>query len=599
VNPNLNPNPAPADAACSRRSFLARCARASTGLAALGAAPALLRRAGAEGQIGLNGRKLIFLYLDGGNDALNTVIPALDPSYSEQRWSIYQARVGQTLHTDHTGGVGSYNVAGAYGTAGGLKLMFDPTLYADLASTPRTSAAPTYSFVHSIPGGNGFAAFHPSCKFLAPVFNAGDLAVVHRVAYPNLSRSYSEGRLFWETAVPGQTGFREGVLYRTLVEGMAASSTVATRALKGVSFQNNLPTSLRGREVALLNLFDPARYALIGVPNQIAGNERRVMTNAIITANTLTFPDKGTNRAALETAYDKIPASLQTMAGIDFTDAGASAYLDNGNTDGDTAPYQLFPTSDATNGGYALHGNDTAKRVIATPQYGFMRNVKNAALLTLLTETTITATELLSFINLGSNAVSSAANPDPLNPTALGRHTGSHADLTRGWCWAVYALMRFFQRYGVGGPNQLPGATVGWNDVAVVVVSELGRTSAVNNSFGTDRAEAGVMFVAGGGINGGIYGCGPATETYNGNNVSWTVGDGGQNGVLFAVQSRYLGRAFDFRSVYGELIREHLGATQNQLNRIIPGYANESVEKLKNGGTQADATAVAGEIGVL
>jgi uncharacterized protein (DUF1501 family) len=597
VKPNLNQSPVPAHAACSRRSFLAHCARAGTGLAALGAAPMLLRRAGAEGQIGLNGRKLIFLFLDGGNDAINTVIPALDPSYSEQRPSIYQARAGQTSSTDHTGGVGSYNVAGGYGTSGGLKLMFDPTQYADLAATPRANAAPTYSFVHSIPGGNGFAAFHPSCKFLAPVFNAGDLAVVHRVAYPNVARGYADGRLFWETAVPGQTGFREGVLYRTLVEGMAASPVVAARALKGVSFQNNLPTSLRGRDVALLNLPDPTRYSLIGVPN--SGNERRVMTNAIVTANSLTFPDKGTTRAALDAAYQRIPASLQAMAGIDFTDAGATAYVDSLNTDGDTAPYQLFPLSDATNGGYALHGNDPAKRVIATPQYGFMRNVKNAALMTLLTETTVTAAELLSFINLGSGAVSSAADPDPLNPTLLGRHTGIHADLTRGWCWAVYALKRFFERYGVGGSNQLPGATVGWNDVAVVVVSELGRTSAQNNNLGTDRAEAGVMFVAGGGINGGIYGCGPGTETYNGNNISWTIGNGGMNGDLFAVQARYLSRAFDFRSLYGEIIRDHLGATQNQLDRIIPGYANEATHRLKLGGTQPDGTAVAGELGVV
>jgi hypothetical protein len=35
----------------------------------------------------------------------------------------------------------------------------------------------------------------------------------------------------------------------------------------------------------------------------------------------------------------------------------------------------------------------------------------------------------------------------------------------------------------------------------------------------------------------------------------------------------------------GKVIRDHLGATQNQLSRIIPGYANESQEHLLTGGT--------------
>jgi len=41
----------------------------------------------------------------------------------------------------------------------------------------------------------------------------------------------------------------------------------------------------------------------------------------------------------------------------------------------------------------------------------------------------------------------------------------------------------------------------------------------------------------------------------------------------------------DYRSVLGRVVRDHLGATQNQLNRIIPGYANEAQEHLLAGGT--------------
>jgi hypothetical protein len=62
---------------------------------------------------------------------------------------------------------------------------------------------------------------------------------------------------------------------------------------------------------------------------------------------------------------------------------------------------------------------------------------------------------------------------------------------------------------------------------------------------------------------------------------------------------RYLSRAFDYRSVLGKVIRDHLGATQAQLNRIIPGYADPS-EALKSGGFQpADGTPVMAEPDIL
>jgi hypothetical protein len=45
----------------------------------------------------------------------------------------------------------------------------------------------------------------------------------------------------------------------------------------------------------------------------------------------------------------------------------------------------------------------------------------------------------------------------------------------------------------------------------------------------------------------------------------------------------------------GKLVRDHLGATQEQLDRIIPGYADPS-QGLKSGGIQAqDKVRVTGE----
>ncbi|MDQ6631745.1 MAG: hypothetical protein M3Y82_08285, partial [Verrucomicrobiota bacterium] len=73
----------------------------------------------------------------------------------------------------------------------------------------------------------------------------------------------------------------------------------------------------------------------------------------------------------------------------------------------------------------------------------------------------------------------------------------------------------------------------------------------------------------------------------------------GQTGSMFGVSSRYLKRSADYRSILGELIRDHLGATQNQLNRIIPGYAVPG-ENLQFGGTSSiDGTPIAGELGIV
>src|SRR5881628_2780090 len=111
------------------------------------------------------------------------------------------------------------------------------------------------------------------------------------------------------------------------------------------------------------------------------------------------------------------------------------------------------------------------------------------------------------------------------------------------------------------------------------------------------------MFVAGGTVHGydaaggrsGLYGCHPG-DNYNGQSIPWVSG---QSGSMFGVGNRYLKRAVDYRSVLGELIRDHLGATQPQLDRIIPGYA-EPGERLLSGGTSAiDNTRIFGELNVV
>jgi hypothetical protein len=68
---------------------------------------------------------------------------------------------------------------------------------------------------------------------------------------------------------------------------------------------------------------------------------------------------------------------------------------------------------------------------------------------------------------------------------------------------------------------------------------------------------------------------------------------------MFRAGDRYLQRNTDYRSVLGKIIRDHLGASPDQLNRIIPGYT-QAGENLQRGGVQSkDNTPIIGEPDVI
>ncbi len=526
----------------TRRAFLDRNFKIGFGVAlsTLVDIPLVVKRALAEGTIGVPGpdgkiKKLLFIFLRGANDALNSLIPIQDPAYN--------------LTNRPT-----------------LMIPADPgTDYSALGGCdfPQSSSAPgdanyaTYYYANAIRLGNGFAALHPSLKFLAPVYNSGDLALLHRVAYPKQSRSHFDSQNYWENGIPNDNVLQEGILYRAMIEsGLAASAP-----LTGVSIQSALPLILRGSAAAMTNLTDPTRYNLLGIPNTAAGNANA--DSAIQAANFYPFPSKQ-NRELLSLQYENLTQTLSIFAGIDFTEAG-NTFVDDTNTDGDSVPYYLFPTSASRNGGYAAHGSDQNKFVVDSGAYSLFTNLKAAALVLNKTDAIVAGTEYTGFDTHFNQ----------------GGITGTHANLNRRLAWAMYALRKYFLNY----PDKCT-----WDNMVVVTLSEFGRTTVENGNRGTDHAEAGVMFVAGGAVRGETYGCHP------GDPIPWVTG---QTGTMFGASSRYLKRAIDYRSVLGELVRDHLGATQNQLNRIIPGYTNPN-EKLQTGGASGvDGVSIMGEAGLV
>src|SRR6185503_8246439 len=89
----------------TRRSFLKAGAQASiaAGLASMLNIPPFLHRALAEGNIGISGKKLLFIFLRGGNDGVNNIIPMLDPAYAANRATIGIPQDPAALYTETTG----------------------------------------------------------------------------------------------------------------------------------------------------------------------------------------------------------------------------------------------------------------------------------------------------------------------------------------------------------------------------------------------------------------------------------------------------------------------------------------------------------------
>jgi hypothetical protein len=327
-------------------------------------------------------------------------------------------------------------------------------------------------------------------------------------------------------------------------------------------------------------LSDPTRYNLLSIPTPTGDAKADA---ALFAANAYPFPEK-MSRELLGLQYQNLQNTLGQFAAMDFSETG-NVYQDDAVTDNDAdwaaahgaKGYYLFPTTNDKNGGWRRPDNSTRgdKYVIDPTQETFFRNLKAAALVLNHTPAIIAGTELGGF--------------DTHNKQ--GTLTGAQPNLLRTVGWALYALRKYFQNYA-------DRAT--WQNLVVVTLSEFGRTTVENSTAGTDHAEASVMFMAGGAVKGrgkgnanGVFNCGGSADL-----VPWTPG---LTGSMFAVQGGYLRRSTDFRSVLGEVLRKHLGATDAQMASILPGYQSEP----ELGGQQVvaastiDGTPITGEVGFL
>jgi uncharacterized protein (DUF1501 family) len=395
----------------SRRLFI----RDGVATVALGlSAPAFLS-AIAQAQ-GLSSRRLVVVYLGGGNDALNTLIPYQDQSYYSRRPTI-AISAGQVLQ------VGT----DAAGRALGL---------------------------------------HPRLGGLSNIFNEGRLAIVQRTGYQNSSRSHFEATDIFGTANP-QASNGSGWLGRYLdtlprpIDSLAAWNTTSETPRTLVSGRTGVP--------------------------------------AISNASTYTFasPNRGSaatqERAAAELMANNGAPGRPHLAFINSTSRSAIETIDRAARAMSYSPTVTYP-----NNGFALA----------------LRTVAGAI-----------------FNGIGSRVyyVQTGGYDTHAQQGAAG---GSYGGLMGTLGDGLGAFYTDIRNRGLA------------NDTTVVVFSEFGRRISENGSGGTDHGAAGLMFVLGGAVRGGLYGTaaslapGHPTLENNSGDVRYET---------------------DFRSVYARLLDQWLG----------------------------------------
>ena len=325
----------------------------------------------------------------------------------------------------------------------------------------------------------------------------GNLAVIHRVGYAGQSRSHFNSQHYWENATPGNKKLDEGMFYRQITQTL--DLTDEANAFVAASLSGSQMVSLRGPR-PLPNFKKASDFGFRG---NTAQNQKFLGT---LPGTDARWP-VGSGALGLYGGRPNLPRKR---------------YRETVHRTGQLLGTTIQTLQDATRKSYTPANSATY------PDGNYGNRLQEAAMLFKRTNARILG------LNIGGWDTH----------TSQGQLYGKHRQLLEDVAMAFQAFYRDMQDQ--------------WDDMVIVTMTEFGRTSKENGSRGTDHAEATAMFVAGGGVKGGVYNCDSKT---------W------KNGDMFSTKNeRYLLRKTDFRSVFGEIFTDHFGNTRKQLNQVIPTY---------------------------
>ncbi|MBL8168157.1 MAG: DUF1501 domain-containing protein [Acidobacteria bacterium] len=185
----------------NRRFFLKNSGIALASISAFTASPSFLTRTLA--QTGKTGRKkiLIAIFQRGAMDGLNAVVPYGEAEYYSLRPGIAIPRPGSAT------------------TGQGLAAQ-GPAVDLD-----------------------GFFGLNPALSGFKPIFDAGELAIVHAAGSPDNTRSHFDAQDYMESATPGLKSTSDGWLNRLL----QAKPDPKASPFRAVTMGPNLPRTMQGK----------------------------------------------------------------------------------------------------------------------------------------------------------------------------------------------------------------------------------------------------------------------------------------------------------------------------------------------------------------
>ncbi|HQR33745.1 MAG TPA: DUF1501 domain-containing protein [Blastocatellia bacterium] len=407
----------------NRRFFLKSSGIALASVGAATMSPSFLTRALA--QTGKNSRKriLITIFQRGAMDGLNAVVPFGDNLYYSLRPSIAVPR-------------------------------------------PKSGDATTAIDL------DGFFGLNPALAPFKPIYDSGQLAIIHAVGSPDSTRSHFDAQDYMESGTPGVKSTTDGWLNRYL----QSNADPKASPFRAVSMGANLPRTMQGKASAI---------AMTSI------NDFAIRTGGGETGQAL--------QGGFEAMYQQTVNDALRGTGKETFEAVKMLKQVN--------PTQYQPTAGV---------------VYPRGQYG--DRLKQVAQL------------------IKSNIGLEVAFTD------IGGWD-THANEGAGQGQLANRLAEFANGISALYADLKDRA----DEVVILTMTEFGRTAKENGNRGTDHGHASVMFALGGSVKGGkVYGKWPGLKSNE------------------LYEQRDLAITTDFREVFAELAKTHLGATN--LNSIFPGF---------------------------
>lgn len=163
---------------------------------------------------------------------------------------------------------------------------------------------------------DGFFGLHPALATFKPLYDTGNLAIVHAAGSPDMSRSHFDAQDFMESGTPGLKGTDDGWLNRALQAEDLVNRREQT-AFRALALGPDVPLTLAGKVPAI---------ALNNINNfSVAG--RGPAPSPAASAFEAMYGESGDHifHAAGETTFDAVkmlrtanPAQYQPLAGADY-----------------------------------------------------------------------------------------------------------------------------------------------------------------------------------------------------------------------------------------------------------------------------------------